>query len=301
MTVAGTRPRRSLLFVPADRPDRVEKASRLPADVIILELEDGVARERKEEARAQAGKMLASLDFGDREVALRINRISTPDGLEDLRALGRWPRRPDLLVLPKVESAGEVSIYEEYLAAVGAEVVLIPSIETARGLHHAAEIAGASRRVGALMFGGGDLALDLGCHFGWDSLLPYRAWVIAAGASAGVPTIDVPYIDVHDEPGLRREVKAAREIGMSGKVCIHPAQLEPVNEAFRPTAEEIEKARRIVAATREHGGAALVDGRLVDVPLIHMAERTLAAAGASGHANGAPRDGRAPAQPEEED
>ncbi len=276
-SVFSAGPGRSWLFVPADRPERAAKACGLPTDVIVLELEDGVTRELKGIARGNAGELLVSLDVGNRRLAIRINRITDPDGIKDLQALGSWARHPDLIVLPKVESGHEVRIYAEYLDAVGVASALVPSIENARGLLAAPEIA-ASPRVAALLFGGGDLSLDLGCRLEWEPLLPHRALVLVAGASSGVPVIDVPFIDVKDDPGLRREAEAARALGMRGKVCIHPAQLKIVNEAFQASAAEIERARRILKAAETGQGSLLVDGQLVDIPLLELARRVVAEA-----------------------
>jgi (S)-citramalyl-CoA lyase len=269
--------RRTLLFTPADRPERIAKAAQMPADVIVLELEDGVAPAHKNDARANAGHCLASLDFGDRELGVRINRITTAPGLDDLRALASWPRKPDVLLLPKTESAAEVLIYEAYLSSVGVSCQLVPLIESARGLLVADEIAKSSQRVTALVFGGGDLAADLGCRFSWEALLPYRAGLVMAAAPAGIPVIDVPYISVRDEAGLRKEAKAARDIGMTGKVCIHPDQLPPVNEAFSPSFDEVERARRILAAAAIGPIPLVVDGQMIDGPLLRLSERVIAA------------------------
>jgi len=268
--------RRSLLFIPADRPERIAKARQMPADVIVLELEDGVAPAHKNEARTNAGHCLATLDFGDREVGVRVNRITTASGLDDLRALASWPRKPDVLLLPKIESAAEVLIYDSYLSGVGASCLLMPLIESARGLLLAGEISSSSQRITALVFGGGDLAVDLGCRFSWESLLPYRAGLVLAAAASGIPVIDVPYISVRDEAGLRQEARAARDIGMTGKVCIHPDQLLSVNEAFTPTADEVDRARRILAAAAAGPMPLVVDGQMIDAPLLRLSERVIA-------------------------
>lgn len=269
--------RRSFLFVPADRPDRVAKATGLPADVVVLELEDGVAPERKEEARANAAHCLEALEFGARETALRVNRITTRHGLDDLRALPEWSCYPDLLLLPKVESGAEVEIYATYLADGGVSSLLVPLVESARGLMAAEEIARSNERVAAIAFGGGDLSVDLGCDFSWSALLPHRTTLIAAAAVAAIPVIDVPFTNVHDEVGLAEEARSAREIGMKGKVCIHPKQLDAVNEAFSPTPEEVARARRILEAAAGGTLPLVVDGQMVDGPFLRLSERVVAA------------------------
>lgn len=280
--------RRSVLFAPADRPERVAKAATLPADVVVVELEDGVAPERKALARDEAGRALAAVDFGAREVVVRVNRIATLHGLADLLALATWPRKPDVIMVPKCESAAEVQVYAALLAEMGAPCEIWAVIESGKGLQAAAAIAAASPRVGALVFGGADLSADLGCRFAWEPLLAHRAAVIAAGASAGVPVIDVPFTDIKDEAGLVAETQRSRDLGMVGKVCIHPSQLAPVNVAFTPTPQELERAQRIVAAAGSQGtGAILVDGRMVDGPLVKLAHQIVAIAERVGLTQGA--------------
>jgi len=177
--------RRSLLFAPADRPDRVAKAAGLPADVVVVELEDGVAPERKAVAREEAGRAIAEVDFGLREVGLRVNRISTLQGIADILALAAWPRKPDLIIVPKVESAGEVRLYDELLTEMNADSQLLPFIESSRGLQAAGEIAMASPRITSLAFGIADLSTELGCRPAWEPMLFCRASIVSAGALAG--------------------------------------------------------------------------------------------------------------------
>ncbi len=270
--------RRSLLFVPADRPERIEKATKLPADVVVLELEDGITPDHKDEARRNAGRCLASLDFGTRETAVRINRITSRAGLDDLLVLADWSRKPDLLLLPKVESSSEVEIYDWFLTDCGASCLLMPLIESARGLLAARDIASASERVAGIAFGGGDLSVDLGCQFSWDALLPYRAAVVLAATAAGVPVVDVPFVNIQDEDGLRGEAQAARRIGMKGKVCIHPNQLEAVNEAFSPSTDEVAQARTILDAAAAGVLPFVVNGQMIDAPLVRLSENIIASA-----------------------
>jgi len=274
-----SRIRRSLLFIPADRPDRIAKAAALPTDVVVVELEDGVAPERKALAREEAGRALAEVDFGSREVGLRVNRISTLHGIADILALAKWPRKPELIILPKVESAGEVRIYDELLTEMNAGSQLLPLIESSRGLQAAGEIVTASPRITSLAFGIADLSAELGCRPAWEPMLFCRASIVSAGALAGVSLIDPPYLDIRDETGLIEECNRVREMGYSGKICIHPSQLGPVNQAFTPTIEEVERARKIdEAAATQGGGAILVDGRMVDRPVVISAQRVAAIA-----------------------
>jgi citrate lyase beta subunit len=271
--------RRSLLFIPADRPERIAKAAALPTDVVVVELEDGVAPERKAMAREEAGRALAEIDFGFREVALRVNRISTLHGLADMMALAKWPRKPELIILPKVESAGEVRIYDELLTNINVNSQLMPLIESSRGLQAVGTIVMASPRISSLAFGIADLSAELGCQPTWEPMLFCRASMVSAGGLAGVPLIDPPYLNIKDESGLLEECKRVRDMGYIGKMCIHPSQLEPVNQAFTPTLEEVERARKInEAAATQGGGAIVVDGRMVDRPVVISAQRVVAMA-----------------------
>ena len=266
--------RRSILFVPADRPERIEKAATLPADVVVIELEDGVAPDKKNFARGEAGRILEDLDLGEKELALRINRISSLDGLEDIRAMTKWARKPNLLLLPKVESAGEVRIYDDLITQMQAELEFMVMIESSRGILNAEKIVLASPRVSCLALGTADLSAELGSGMSWDAMLTYRTSMLLACGLTGIMPIDSPYLNIKDEAGLLEECKKVREIGYTGKLCIHPSQLTPVNGAFTPSAEEVARARRIVKAVETQGtGALVLDGKMVDAPVIKSAQR----------------------------
>jgi len=159
-----TRIRRSILFVPADKPERIEKAATLSTDVVVIELEDGVSPENKDSARREAGRMIEQVDFGNKEVALRVNRISTLHGLEDMKAMAKWAKKPDLVLLPKVESAGEVRIYDDLISEMKAVLEFMVMIESSRGILNAAKIVSASPRVSCLALGTADLSAELGAH-----------------------------------------------------------------------------------------------------------------------------------------
>ena len=274
---------RSFLFVPADKPERAVKAAQMPADTVIIELEDGVSPENKAGARAAAGQILAETDFGQKQVALRPNRISTMNGLADLQALSSWQRKPDLLLLPKVESDGEVLIVDALMAEMGVDCEFMVLIESSRGLLNVASIVKASPRITSLSIGSADLSAELGCKPTWEVLYAYRSSLVAACALNGVVPIDAPFLNIKDPDGLVSECRKARALGYAGKLCIHPTQLETVNSAFTPTQEEIRQARKIVDASEAQGsGAIVVDGRMVDKPVVDMAKRTVAMAGNQG-------------------
>lgn len=269
-----TRLRRSILFVPADRPERIEKAATLSADVVVIELEDGVSPENKDFARREAGRMIERVDFGNKEVALRVNRISTLHGLEDMTAMAKWDRKPDLVLLPKVESAGEVRIYDDLISEMKVDLEFMVLIESSRGILNAAKIVSASPRATCLTLGIADLSAELGSRISWDAMFSHRTSIILACGLTGIIPIDSPYLNIRDKAGLLKECKKVREMGYTGKLCIHPSQLAPVNGAFTPSAEEVIRARRIVEAAETQGtGAIVLDGKMLDTPVIKGAQR----------------------------
>ena len=272
----GERIRRSLLFVPAVRPDRFPKALATGADAVCLDLEDGVAPGAKETAREQAFALLAGRGPSRAEVSLRINDVKTALGRTDLAALAAAGVRPDALMLPKVAGAGEIGEVEAALAATGAAPPLIVQLETAAGLMAAAEIAAASPNVSAVFFGAIDLAADLGCAVEWEALLYARSRVVLAAGAAGVSALDSPWMDVPAVEALAGESRRARRLGFAGKAAIHPSQVPVIQRAFSPSAGEVAWARKVVAAyERQQGGVLLVDGRLVERPVVRSARRNL--------------------------
>jgi len=274
-----TRIRRSILFVPADKPERIEKAATLSTDVVVIELEDGVSPENKDSARREAGRMIEQVDFGNKEVALRVNRISTLHGLEDMKAMAKWAKKPDLVLLPKVESAGEVRIYDDLISEMKAVLEFMVMIESSRGILNAAKIVSASPRVSCLALGTADLSAELGSQMSWDAMFAHRASMVLACGLTGIVPIDSPYLNIKDETGLLKECKKVREMGYTGKLCIHPSQLASVNGAFTPSPEEVARSRRIVKAAETQGtGALVLDGKMVDTPVIKSALRIVEAA-----------------------
>ncbi|MBM3521669.1 MAG: CoA ester lyase [Alphaproteobacteria bacterium] len=268
---------RSLLFVPGDRPDRFIKAEAAGADGVVFDLEDAVAPQNKAEARAAVLAHLAGVRANGMRV-LRINPIATPLGLTDLHTLTHSTATCDALMLPKVEDAAELRLASSWLSSAHPQLRLIALIESARAVELAPAIA-FGPALGALAFGGADLAADLGAALAWDALVYQRGRVVTAAAAAGIGVLDVPYLDIADQAGLARECGFARRMGFTGKIAIHPSQVAAINAAFAPTADEAERARRIVAADRAaKGGVTVVDGRMIDRPVVRAAERVLALA-----------------------
>ena len=273
--------RRGLLFVPAVRPDRFPKALATGADAVCIDLEDGVAPGAKETAREQALALLAAREPTAAEVSLRINDAKTPLGRTDLAALVDSGARPDALMLPKVAGAEEIRAVDAALARGGGGALpLIVQIETAAGLLAAAEIATASPHVSAVFFGAIDLSADVGCAVEWEALLYARSRVVLAAGAAGVAALDSPFMDVPALDALAEETSRVRRLGFTGKAAIHPTQVPVIQKAFAPSAAETAWARKVVAAyERQQGGVLLVEGQLIELPVVRSARRTLRVAG----------------------
>ena len=281
--------RRSLLFVPAVRPDRYPKALATGADAVCIDLEDGVASGAKDEAREKAIALLAARQPTRAEVILRVNDTKTDLGQADLAALDDARAWPDALMLPKVSGADEITQVEAVLARSSAVLPLIAQIETAQGLSAAREIAAASPHVSAVFFGAIDLSADVGCAVEWEALLYARSRVVLAAALAGVSALDSPFMDVRAVDLLADESRRVRRLGFVGKAAIHPTQVSVIQEAFSPAPDEVAWARKIVAAyEQQQGGVLLVDGQLIERPVVQSARRTLTIASMVG--NG-PRQG----------
>ena len=268
---------RSVLFTPADRPDRFAKAAASGADGAVLDLEDGVGLPAKQAARTAAIAFFAAPASAPQSFvwALRLNHVTTEAGLQDLLALRGVAKKPSVVLLPKTESVSEVDIALHHLADDGAQPAIVALIESGRGLA-AAEAIAAHPAVAALAFGGADLAADLNAELAWEPMLFARSRIVQAAAAASIGAWDVPYLDIHDTDGLARETAAAKALGYVAKLAIHPAQISTINAAFSPSSAQLDRARRVVAAFEQaRGGACQVDGKMVDVPVVKAARRTV--------------------------
>ena len=276
------RRRRSLLFVPADRPDRYPKALDTETDAVCIDLEDGVGFDAKDRAWAEAVDLFRCRVATRAEVSLRINAPRSEHGRRDLEAILDSGIRPDALMLPKVSKPDDVVLVE---AALGTSpsFPLIVQLETARGVAAAHEIGVASERIVALFFGAIDLSAEIGCAVTWDALLFARSQVVLAAAAAGVPAIDSPFMDVRASGALEEECHRVRKLGFAGKAAIHPTQVPIIEAGFSPTAEETAWAHTVVEAYEANrGGVLLVEGKLVERPVVLAAQRILGLAAGSG-------------------
>jgi citrate lyase subunit beta/citryl-CoA lyase len=259
-----------LLFVPGDHPDRFEKAARSDAGGAILDLEDAVAVENKSSAREAIASYLDS-DADSSRVAVRINAPNSPWFDADLEMLRT--RRIAAAVIPKTPHSQAI----DAVASVLKDIDVIALLESAQGILHAAEIAAHPRCI-ALAFGPFDLAADLGCSDEWEVLLPYRMQVLLAARAHGKRALDGPTLSFQNPSPTEQDTRSALRLGYDGKLLIHPAQIAPARKAFAPTREQIDRASRIVEAGK-HAALCVLDGMMVDQPLITAAQRILDRAG----------------------
>lgn len=286
-------PMRTLLFVPAQRANMVEKAAGVPADVIVLDLEDAVPPSEKAGARDALRASIDSLKAAGKTVHVRINHLDTGLTKDDLAAaIGPGL---DGLLFPKAQGAAQireldVMIRERELHGDvrPGTIPLIPMVETARAVLRCEEIATASTRIAGLALGGEDYSADLGVpRTNEANEFEYaRRVIIHCAVAYGLQPLDAIYVSLHDEAGLLADARYARSIGMKGKYVVHPDQVGPVNEVFAPTTQELAAARKIVNAYNAaiQGGIGVIDldGQLVDVPVANRARDLLAYAEAIG-------------------
>lgn len=279
---APPRPRRSVLYMPGDNARALEKAKTIPADCLVLDLEDAVAPEQKSAAREQVAAAVRAGGYGQREVVIRINAAETPWGPADLEAA--LAAGPDAICLPKVESAAQVQSVAAALDYSGSGCSLWAMIETPRGVLESARIAAAHPRLKVLMMGTSDLAKELRVPHTPDRtgfLYALSAVVVAARAN-GLDVLDGVYLTLDDPVGYRSACIQGRELGFDGKTLIHPNQVAEANAVFGPTAPAMAQARRIRAAweqARAEGkGVVVVDGKLVENLHVAEAERLLTVA-----------------------
>jgi citrate lyase subunit beta / citryl-CoA lyase len=285
-SAAMLRPRRSVLYMPGANERALEKAAGLPADALILDLEDAVAPDAKAEARDRVCEAAASGRYGRREVTIRVNGIGTPWHDDDLRAAAA--AGPAAVVVPKVDSANSVHAIEKGLDAAGApeHTAIWAMIETPLAMLHAEEVARSSERLTVLVMGTNDLAKELQAEHvaGRQPLLAGLGLALLAARAAGKVILDGVYNDIRDAEGFEAECVQGRQMGFDGKTLIHPSQLEPCNRVFAPTEDEVDRARRIIEAFDEAQadgrGVVTVDGRMVENLHVEQARRTLALAAA---------------------
>ena len=272
------RPRRSFIFAPGLRPDMFPKALASGADIVCIELEDGIAPKDKLIARQRALVLFEHPQADDGvERIVRINSMRERFGIEDVGAILATQTPPPALMMPKVRTPDEVKQLDGLLTEAGHDTALHVIIETNEGLEAAYEIAHCSNRIAALFFGGVDMAAELRCKNAWEPLLYARSRVVHAAASAGLDVIDVPYLDLDDTTGMRVEAQQARELGFAGKGAVHPKQIAVLNEVFTPSQDQIDRARRIIDEFEAADtGLVVIDGKLIEKPVLREMYRIVA-------------------------
>lgn len=280
--MSADRPRRSLLYLPASNPRALERARALPVDGVILDLEDAVAPEMKDEARAAAVKAVADGGFGPRELIVRVNGLDTPWGEDDLRAIARVA--PDAVLVPKVDRPSDIGAYDHWLAAAPPPVALWAMIETCASvgdLHGIAACAETSR-LSAFVMGTNDLAKESRARLlpGREPFLPILAFAVAAARSQGLAVIDGVCNEFRDIEQFRAEAQQGLDFGFDGKTLIHPDQISPCNEVFSPSASELAWSKQVIAAfsmpENAGRGAIRVDGKMVELLHLDQARRLVA-------------------------
>jgi (S)-citramalyl-CoA lyase len=280
MTDRIVRPRRSFIFAPGLKPEMYPKALASGADIVCVELEDGIAPKDKDAARANAMALFAEPQHDDGvERIVRINCLREAFGLADVQAVLATDTPPPALMLPKVRTPDEVAWLDNLLTERGHPTRLHVIIETNAGLEAAYDIARASPRIDAMFFGGVDMAAELRCRNTFEPLLYARSRVVHAAASVGVDAIDVPWLDLEDPEGMAREAEQVRDMGFSGKGAVHPKQIDAINAVFTPDAAMVARARRVIEEFEAADtGLVVIDGKLSEKPVLREMHRVLAIA-----------------------
>jgi len=287
-----SRLRRTRLYMPGNNPDLMRNGGLYGADSVILDLEDSVSPGEKDAARLLVRNTLLTIDYFDCERIVRINPLSTEYGEDDIEMI--VPYGVDTILVPKCESADDIKAVEKMIMdlekkhSLGYEVLIMPLIETAKGILNAYEIGAASERVVALCFGAEDFTADIGAERtkeGTESFAA-RSMLVLGAKAAGVQVIDTVFSDVKDEEGLIANTKEAMALGFEGKGVIHPAQIKPIHAVFSPAPDRIEYAKKVVAAIEkarsEGSGVATIGSKMIDAPIETRARKILRLAEALG-------------------
>jgi citrate lyase subunit beta/citryl-CoA lyase len=280
------RPRRSVLYMPGSNARALDKARTLPADGVILDLEDSVAPDAKEAARQQVVDAVKAGGFGAREVFIRVNGVETPWHADDLSAAAH--AAPDVILVPKVSSSDTLELIGRRMLDMGTnhKTRVWAMIETPLAVFNILEIAAAARdsetRLAGFVMGTNDLAKDTRARLvpGRTPMLAWLSMCVAAARIHGIDILDGVYNDIGNADGFAKECAQGVELGFDGKTLIHPSQIEPCNKAFSPSPADVEQARKMIAAfdlpENKGKGVVSIDGRMVERLHADMARRTVA-------------------------
>lgn len=285
--------RRTMMYVPGNNPSMVKDAHIFGADTVMFDLEDSVSINEKDAARFLVYNALKTIDYEGTEIAVRINGLDTPFGLQDLEAIVR--AKPDIIRLPKTEKAQDVIEVEQVIAQIEEKAgipvgttKMMAAVESALGILNAYEIATASSRLVGIAIGAEDFVTDMRTTRSLEGveLLTARSHILLAARAAGIYALDTVFSDVNDEEGFANEVKHIKQLGFDGKSVINPRQIDVVHDIYTPTPKEIEKSIRIIQASEDAlqkgSGVVSLDGKMVDKPIIERAKRVLTLAKAAG-------------------
>tara|TARA_B100001741_G_scaffold13453_1_gene10456 strand:- start:562 stop:1422 length:861 start_codon:yes stop_codon:yes gene_type:complete len=269
--------RRSFIFTPGLKPEMFPKAIDSGADMVCIELEDGIAIKDKDQARKNTIDALKTLEVKSGvELVVRVNCQRTKFGLLDLEAFISSKLKVKSLMLPKVKTPEEVTFIDDLLTDCNLDTDLHVIMETNEALESIYDIAHSSKRIVALYFGGVDMAAELRVPNKFENLIYARSKLVHAGASVGVDVIDVPYLDLEDMNGMKKEAELVKNLGFTGKGSIHPKQINILNEIFTPTKEEIIKAKKIVDQFNDSNtGLVVIDGKLIEKPVLREMQRKI--------------------------
>jgi (S)-citramalyl-CoA lyase len=270
--------RRSFIFCPGNRPDMIPKALKSGADMVCIDLEDAIIPEHKSLSRIETVKAFEDIDYPKGvETLIRINDVNSEDGKKDIDLILNANNTASGLMLPKIQTIEEIITLENKIKEKNKDLNLHIIIETNQGLENAWSIAHSSSLIKSLLFGGVDMSADLGCNGDWFSLLYARSRVVHAAAGAGIDSIDVPFLDLEDMEGMNIEAQKSKNLGFSGKGSIHPKQIEQLNKVFTPSEEEIAYANKVIKAfNNASDGLVVVDGKLIEKPVLRTALKTIA-------------------------
>lgn len=270
--------RRSFIFCPGNKPDMIPKALSSGADMVCIDLEDAIIPEHKDISRSSTIRAFEDISVPHGvETLIRINDVNSKDGKEDIKAILGSVNTASGLMLPKIQNVNEIIDLEKQIKLANKNLNLHIIIETNKGLENAWNIAQSSALIKSLLFGGVDMSADLGCNGDWMSLLYARSRVVHAAAGAGIDSIDVPFLDLEDMEGMRQEAQKSKNLGFSGKGSIHPKQIALLNKVFTPSESEIEYANKVIKAFNEASdGLVVVDGKLIEKPVLRTALKTIA-------------------------
>ena len=277
MDLNKLRVRRSFIFTPGLQPEMFPKALASGADMVCIELEDGIAMKDKDEARKNTIEALKSLEVkNDVELVVRLNCQRTKNGLLDLEAIASNKLKVKAIMLPKVKTPDEITFIDDMLTDCGLDTDLHVIMETNQALESIYDIAHSSDRIVALYFGGEDMAAELRVENKLENLVYARSRLVHAGASKGVDVIDVPYLNLENMEGMKKEAQFVKNLGFTGKGSIHPKQISILNEIFTPSEEEISKAKRIMDQfNKANTGLVVIDGKLIEKPVLREMQRKL--------------------------